>query len=101
MNYIKDDLDQCHKEPIHIPGLIQPFGALISFSHDFRISHYSENFHHYFGTSSTMKSGAELQHVLGSENASLSKQKIKKMVSFEEPFVLSSAPCGLHGPRLD
>ncbi len=37
------DLTNCDREPIHIPGRIQSFGTLIAVSHDWMITHTSEN----------------------------------------------------------
>ncbi len=36
-------LDNCEREPIHIPGLIQPHGALLAFDRLGRLSHASAN----------------------------------------------------------
>ncbi|RYF50153.1 MAG: hypothetical protein EOO38_06300, partial [Cytophagaceae bacterium] len=37
------NLDNCDKEPIHVPGLIQPHGALIAFDAQGRLTHVSCN----------------------------------------------------------
>ena len=37
------DLSNCEREPIHIPGRIQPFGTLVAFTPDFIITHVSAN----------------------------------------------------------
>jgi chemotaxis family two-component system sensor kinase Cph1 len=37
------NLDNCDKEPIHVPGLIQPHGALIAFDVEGRLTHASRN----------------------------------------------------------
>ena len=37
------NLDNCAREPIHIPGLIQPHGALLAFDRLGRLSHASAN----------------------------------------------------------
>ena len=37
------DLTSCEREPIHIPGGVQPFGALIAISSDWVVSAASEN----------------------------------------------------------
>jgi chemotaxis family two-component system sensor kinase Cph1 len=37
------DLTNCDREPIHIPGNIQPHGFLIALNHDFKITYCSEN----------------------------------------------------------
>lgn len=46
---IKDDLDLCSKEPIHIPGCIQAHGILIILDKQGFIIYYSENFNEITG----------------------------------------------------
>jgi light-regulated signal transduction histidine kinase (bacteriophytochrome) len=43
------DLTNCDREPIHIPGSVQPFGFLIALLSDFTVSIASENVQHYLG----------------------------------------------------
>lgn len=43
------DLTNCDREPIHIPGSVQPFGALLALSPDFTIAIASENTGVHFG----------------------------------------------------
>ncbi|WP_424631328.1 HWE histidine kinase domain-containing protein [Bradyrhizobium sp. SYSU BS000235] len=43
------DLTNCDREPIHIPGSIQPFGFLIALLSDFSICIASENVQQYLG----------------------------------------------------
>ena len=44
------DLSNCDREPIHILGAIQPFGALVAVSSDWLIGHFSANAAAFFGT---------------------------------------------------
>ena len=37
------DLTNCDREPIHIPGRIQSFGALLGFTSDLIVTHASQN----------------------------------------------------------
>jgi chemotaxis family two-component system sensor kinase Cph1 len=37
------DLNECDREPIHIPGTIQPFGVLLVLDEDMKVTHVSEN----------------------------------------------------------
>ena len=37
------DLSNCDREPIHIPGLVQPHGALLAFDAQGRATHVSAN----------------------------------------------------------
>jgi len=43
MSEYQDDLNNCDREPIHIPGQIQSHGFLIVVDHEFKISHCSDN----------------------------------------------------------
>jgi len=43
------DLTNCDREPIHIPGSIQPFGFLLGLQSDFTICMASENVADYLG----------------------------------------------------
>lgn len=53
---IKDDLDLCSKEPIHIPGYIQSHGILIILNKEGFIKYCSENF--------TRITGLKPEHIL-------------------------------------
>jgi light-regulated signal transduction histidine kinase (bacteriophytochrome) len=37
------DLSDCDREPIHIPGTIQPFGVLFALDEEMRVTQVSEN----------------------------------------------------------
>ena len=37
------DLENCHQEPIHVPGRIQPHGVLVAFDRQGLLTHASEN----------------------------------------------------------
>ena len=39
------DLDNCHREPIHVPGLIQPHGLLFALDFHGRLTHVSRGAH--------------------------------------------------------
>lgn len=43
-------LDDCDREPIHIPGSIQPLGCLLAFDAGGRLRYYSENAQQLLGT---------------------------------------------------
>src|SRR5690606_25994486 len=43
MSVFQDDLNNCDREPIHIPGQIQSHGFLIVIDHEHKISHCSDN----------------------------------------------------------
>lgn len=43
------DLTNCDREPIHLPGVIQPFGFLIAVNADWIVVRASENIHEHIG----------------------------------------------------
>ena len=43
------NLTNCDREPIHIPGSVQPFGFLLALLSDFSICMASENAGHFLG----------------------------------------------------
>src|ERR1700761_8278683 len=47
------DLTNCDREPIHIPGSIQPFGFLLALQSDFTVCMASENVGSYLGREQT------------------------------------------------
>jgi len=73
----KPDLTACDREPIHIPGHIQPHGALIAtFPDSMRISHVSENFEDSVGLPAAQALNAELGDLLGSDLAAAVKTSL-------------------------
>ncbi len=61
------DLSACDREPIHIPGAIQPHGALVAASFpDLRVLQASENLGAVAGTEATEALGRHLGDVIGS-----------------------------------
>ncbi len=62
------DLTNCDREPIHIPGNIQPHGVLFACgSHDWQISHVSQNVEKLFGKPAEDVIGKSLDKLLGSD----------------------------------
>ena len=37
------DLNECDREPVHIPGTIQPFGVLFALDEEMKVTQVSEN----------------------------------------------------------
>jgi light-regulated signal transduction histidine kinase (bacteriophytochrome) len=70
------DLTNCDREPIHIPGLIQPHGFLIEFTPNWEITRFSENCRQLFG--SDIEFGNDFRNLLGSES---DKQKVVEFLS--------------------
>jgi light-regulated signal transduction histidine kinase (bacteriophytochrome)/CheY-like chemotaxis protein len=61
------DLTNCDREPIHIPGLIQPFGFLLALSSDWMIVRASANVREFLGEAAEDLLGRPLVDVLGAE----------------------------------
>jgi diguanylate cyclase (GGDEF)-like protein len=60
------DLTVCDREPIHVPGHIQPHGVLIAtFPNSRRISHLSENFEHSLGLPADGMLGVDIDRLFG------------------------------------
>ena len=59
-------LDNCHEEPIHIPGSIQPHGMLVVIGrHDFIIKQVSENIIRFAGEPADFFLGRKIAELLG------------------------------------
>ncbi|GAA4841410.1 hypothetical protein GCM10023221_19170 [Luteimicrobium xylanilyticum] len=66
------DLDNCEREPIHIPGLIQPRGALVVVDEtDGAVLQASANLRDLTGTGHEEALGRPLRHVLGDDGDAL------------------------------
>ncbi|MBD8057619.1 SpoIIE family protein phosphatase [Cellulomonas sp. JH27-2] len=62
------DLDNCAREPIHIPGSIQPWGVLLAVTEpDLVVRHVSANVDELLGSSVEQTLGATLDDVVGKE----------------------------------
>jgi chemotaxis family two-component system sensor kinase Cph1 len=59
------DLTTCDREPIHIPGAIQPHGVLLALDSDLRVAMVSANSERLLGVASDDAIGAELDDVIG------------------------------------
>jgi light-regulated signal transduction histidine kinase (bacteriophytochrome) len=61
------DLTNCDREPIHVPGSIQPFGFLLALSSDWLIARASANAHRFIGQDAEALLGRPLADVIGME----------------------------------
>ena len=65
---LKEALDHCASEPIHIPGAIQPYGALLGIHRKTgKIDYISANFQKFTGQDASECLGKQVDEVLGSE----------------------------------
>lgn len=106
---LKEALDTCASEPVHIPGTVQPFACLVACTADLgAIIHASENCEHLLGLKLGQLLGKNVEEVLGNKvchqlrNAA-SRSEIKtKRVSLgvnqigEAPFELNCFRSGEH-----
>jgi light-regulated signal transduction histidine kinase (bacteriophytochrome) len=61
------DLTNCDREPIHIPGLIQPFGFLLALSSDWLVARASANTAAFLGQAPEELLGRPIADILGAE----------------------------------
>ncbi len=61
------DLTNCDREPIHLLGRIQPFGALVAVNADWMVAHYSENFDAMLGAGTEIAAGTPLATIFSPE----------------------------------
>ena len=59
------DLTNCDREPIHIPGSIQPHGAMVVLNENGLVSFVSENIDTFLGDTNRNYVGSELSDVIG------------------------------------
>ena len=65
---IKQALEQCAAEPVHIPGCVQPYGALVAFdTQTHSILYASENCEALIGRSAESRFGASFRDVFEPE----------------------------------
>ena len=70
------DLTNCDREPIHIPGAVQPYGALLALDADGRIAVASESVAEHLGLDARAVLGMELARVMGPEAAELVRARM-------------------------
>jgi light-regulated signal transduction histidine kinase (bacteriophytochrome) len=91
------DLTNCDREPIHVPGTIQPFGFLVALSADWRITRVSTNIAAYLGQSPEALLGRPLS-VLVSEPAEHALRnlatQLRGLDAIERLFGLALTPGG-------
>ncbi|BDC50334.1 histidine kinase [Bryobacterales bacterium F-183] len=85
------DLTTCDREPIHIPGSIQPHGILLSLDHaSFRVLQASANAIDLFGVPAEELIGRTLSEVLLSRDAGEMLEAIERAVLESTPVYLAS-----------
>ena len=68
------DLTSCDREPIHIPGRVQPFGFLLALNNDFTIAAKSANAGEFLKRTELI--GCPLRDIFGRESTSLIRERL-------------------------
>ena len=63
------DLTNCDREPIHIPGAVQPYGVLLALDGGYRVVQASESAAAHLGVGARELLGMELERVMGPDAA--------------------------------
>src|ERR1700712_4799503 len=93
-------LDNCDREPIHIPGSIQPHGALLALDRLGRLSHASANAGELLGVA--LPFGRTLPAAVFGGDAALEQQFRDALADASgEDLVTSSAETTLRGTTFD
>ena len=91
------DLSSCDREPIHIPGSIQPHGFLLALDPaTLAVREASANAAEYLQRTPAAIFGASLQELLGNENGPRLETELRTVGSLVTPRLLASLllPCG-------
>ncbi|OON68646.1 hypothetical protein B0919_12320 [Hymenobacter sp. CRA2] len=88
-------LTNCDREPIHIPGLVQPHGFLLCFDEQTqRVAHASANTQSFLGKEAQELIGASLEEVLGPPTAAAVAQRWASLTENNKLLItpLAAAP---------
>ncbi|AHM59708.1 bacteriophytochrome (light-regulated signal transduction histidine kinase) [Flammeovirgaceae bacterium 311] len=81
------DLTNCDREPIHIPGGIQPHGILLVLDESLNICQLSENAEDFFGLRNAYLLGKKLQEVIGETLADEISRRLASL-TYQQNFKL-------------
>ncbi|WP_068073217.1 HWE histidine kinase domain-containing protein [Novosphingobium lentum] len=73
------DLTSCAREPIHIPGRIQSFGALVAVTADWLIAHRSANLGEFLGLARQPEPGEALTGCIGIDLIDTFRQRLQQI----------------------
>lgn len=85
--YAPVDLSTCDREPIHVPGAIQPHGVLLALDEALRPVVVSSNVGELLGTSREEALGADLERLLGEDAARQVRIRVEEWAP-REPLIL-------------
>ena len=89
------DLTACDREPIHIPGGIQPHGFLLNVSQeDFSVRQASENVAALFGRTFDDIIGRPLDDLIGTEHAELVARSLLNATQLSQPIYAGAVALG-------
>ena len=72
-------LTNCDREPVHVPGCIQPFGVLLAMDPDnLRIVQVSDNVTDWFGKTPDRLIGQPIDSIIGELNSHVLRQAVEK-----------------------
>ncbi|GGR92076.1 ATP-binding protein [Deinococcus sedimenti] len=91
------DLTNCDREPIHIPGAVQPHGALVALRGG-HVVQFSENLPQLLGADASALLGAALEHVVGADVAGQLSSALGARELDRNPLFLLSASVRGQGP---
>jgi chemotaxis family two-component system sensor kinase Cph1 len=92
-------LENCDREPIHVPGSIQPHGTLLAFDRLGRLTHASANAAALFGTVPAL--GRTLAHTLGSPELDATLRELLVAAAAGEDVEKRSLETAIGGRTVD
>ena len=95
------DLDNCANEPIHIPGRIQSFGALVAVSSDWLIAHCSQNLGEFLGLAAQPQAGDPLAQHIGAPLMAALRRKLQAIAASDSVERSFGEELTSGGPRFD
>lgn len=93
------DLTNCDREPIHIPGSIQPHGVLLALDNAFRIVHLSSNADPFFGAPAETLIGKTLADAIDPVDADAVEAQLRTGTVHGQPVYLQ--PVRARGATFD
>ena len=74
------DLSNCDREPIHLLGQVQPFGALIAVNNDWLVSHVSRNAVELLGLAVDLQPGMQLSKAVDADGFQQLRSAVSALV---------------------
>lgn len=91
------DLNNCDKEPIHIPGTIQPHGMLLSFDQNGVINRASANTMNFFNISPEALLGKDITTIVAPDQLQKLKEKATpELAVYREPMAIMEKSANGH-----